>query len=237
MRNAIKLLFVLGLSTQLLSSCAEQCSIAGNSTLSSLDGQMLYLRVSHGVAPAHDLDSCEVVHGRFSFYNKVDSAITATLCMGEESLMPLVLENGTINVEVDHVGQRVTGGPLNDKLCKFLQKRDQLENQRWELDRKYIKLMHEGHPVEYINELLGPRAARLTKAAEELETKFIIDNFDNPLASGCFMWIFSRYTMPVMTDQVKRIVSVAPQHFLNDPYVHSYLMRARTHMAQEKDLP
>ncbi len=235
MRNIIKTLFVLGLLPQLFCSCAEQCSIAGNSTVGSLDGQMLYLRITQNGTLTCDLDSCEVVHGRFSFYNRVDSAIMAMLCMGEESLMPLVLENGTISVEVDHVGQRITGGPLNEKLYHFLQKRDQLENQKWELDRKYIKLMHEGHSIEDINQLLGPRSARLTKAAEDLETNFIIDNFDNPLASGCFMWIFSKYTMPVMTEQIKRIVNVAPSHFLNDPYVHNYLIRAKMHMAQESE--
>ncbi|MBS7408605.1 MAG: hypothetical protein KIG47_05815 [Prevotellamassilia sp.] len=42
-----KLLFwLLATTSVLLTACSDQCSIAGNSTVGSLDGRMLYLRVS-----------------------------------------------------------------------------------------------------------------------------------------------------------------------------------------------
>lgn len=214
----------------LFSSCAEQCNIAGSSTLGSLDGRMLYLRVSHNGIATNNVDSCEVIHGRFNFYSNVDSVMVAQVFMGNDAVMPVVIENGNLNVVLDHVGQRVSGGPLNDKLYRFLQKKERLENQQWELDRRCMRMMHEGHSPDEVQRIIGPKASKLTKQTENLETRFIIDNFDNPLATGCFMWLFGQYPVPVMTEQIETIVKVAPPHFLQDPFVCSYLYRARRNM-------
>lgn len=93
-----------------LTSCAEQCNIVGNSSIGGLDGQMLYLRVTQDGSTVTYQDSCEVIHGRFSFYSELDSTIVAQLYMGNERLMPVVLEEGNLDVRVDHVGQSVKGG-------------------------------------------------------------------------------------------------------------------------------
>lgn len=214
-----------------LTSCSKECNIAGNSTVGSLDGRMLYLRISPDGnltgQTVSNVDSCEVVHGRFSLFSNMDSVTMAVLCMGNESLMPVVLEGGNINVEVDHVGQRVSGGPLNERLYSFLQKRERIENQQWELDRKCMRMMHEGVPSDKIRETITPKATKLAQEAEELETNFIINNFDNPLGVGCFMWLFGQYPTPIMTPQIQRIVDAAPEGFLRDPFVQGYLHRVR----------
>ncbi len=219
------LVFVVGV-LGLFASCAEQCNIAGNSTLGSLDGRRLYLRVSHDGHTLSSLDSCEVIHGRFSFFCNVDTVMMAQVYMGNEGLMPVVLENGDLSVEVNHVGQRVSGGPLNDRLYKFIQKKDRLENLQWELDQKCMRMMHEGHSPEEVRRVIGPKADKLAKESEELETRFIMANYNNPLGPGCFMWLFGQYPIPVMTEQIKRIVKSAPDVFLQDPFVNSYLQRA-----------
>ena len=214
----------------LLASCSEQCNIAGSSTLGSLDGRMLYLRVGANGRLASNVDSCEVIHGRFKFFSNVDSVMVAQVYMGNDMIMPVVLENGNLSVVLDHVERRVSGGPLNDKLYKFLQKKERLENQQWELDRRCMRMMHEGHSPEEIQRIIGPKAEKLSKATEDLETRFIIDNFDNPLATGCFMWLFSQYPMPIVTSQIERIIKAAPAHFLRDPFVFNYMHRARLNM-------
>lgn len=235
LRHAITLGRGLALTPALLllpclASCSKECNIAGNSTVGSLDGRMLYLRISPDgnvtSCTASNLDSCEVVHGRFSFFSSMDSVTMAVLCMGNESLMPVVLEGGNINVEVDHVGQRVSGGPLNERLYGFLQKRERIENQQWELDRKCMRMMHEGASPEEIRKTITPKAEKLAQEAEELETNFIINNFNNPLGVGCFMWLFGQYPTPIMTPQIQRIVEAAPADFLKDPFVQRYLHRA-----------
>lgn len=222
----MKRLVYITLILATLTSCAEQCNIAGNSSVGSLDGKMLYLRVSHDGLTSSSVDSCEVIHGRFSFFSNIDSIIVAQLYMGNESLMPVVLENGDLNVEVDHVWQRVSGGPLNERLYKFMQKKNRIENMQWELDQKCMRMMHEGHSPEDIRRVIAPKATKLAKELENLEVRFIKENYENPLGPGCFMWLFSQYPLPIMTEQIERIVKDAPQRFLCDPFVNNYLRRA-----------
>ena len=211
----------------LLTACSDQCSIAGNSTVGSLDGRMLYLRVSCNGQEVMSLDSCEVTHGRFTFSSTLDSTRVAQVYIGNESLMPVVLETGELMVQVDHSGQRVSGGPLNDRLYAFLQRKERIENEQWELDRKCLEMLHSVKSPEEINSEIAPKAKKLAKKLEDLETEFIKDNYDNPLGPGCFMWLFRQYPFPVMTNQIERIVKDAPPQFLHDPYVSHYLRVAR----------
>ncbi len=219
--------FILGLLSLLLfTSCAEQYNIAGNSTVSEWDGQTIYLRIMADENTQCDLDSCEVIHGRFSFFNTIDSIVMAQIILGGVSQMPIMLEEGEISVEVDHVGRRVSGSPLNNRFYKFMQKRNDLENRQWELHQKGRRMMREGKTAEKIHNTIHKRLSKLEEETEELETEFIKENIDNPLGIGCFMWLFSQYPLPVMTDQIREIIKDAPPQFLNHPFIRSYLHRA-----------
>ncbi len=223
-RNINKLFLAL-LSALALTSCAEHCNIAGNSTVSDWDGQTVYLRHTEGGRHGCNIDSCIVEHGRFSFLSSVDSVIVVQLFMGNESQMPLVLENGELNIEIGHGGRRVSGTPLNERFYRFMQKRNQLENRQWELNMKSMRMMHEGKSPEKIYKAVGKKLEKLIRETEELETQFIIDNYDNPLGPGCFMWLFGQYPAPIMTEQIESIIDNAPHQFLNAPFVKSYLRR------------
>jgi hypothetical protein len=50
----------------------------------------------------------------------------ANLFMGDESIMPVVLEEGEITIKIDNASQSVGGTPLNDSLYKFIDKHNQL---------------------------------------------------------------------------------------------------------------
>ncbi len=223
------LLYILSLA-----SCSEQCNITGNSSVGSLDGQILYLRVRPDGITSVCMDSCEVIHGRFSFYSDVDSVVVAQLFMGDESVMPLVLENGNLSVEVDHTGQRVSGGPFNDRLYQFVQEKSRLENEQWELDQRCIRMMHEGYSPTEIHRTIGPQAKKLAQEIENLENKFIMDNYMNPLGPGVFMLLFGQYPMPVMTEQIQRIVKQAPPSFMHNPFVRNYVRQARYNQIEEE---
>ena len=100
----------------LLTGCSSQYTIDGNSSLSCLDGKRLYLRVPQMDTPrAHyqTIDSCEVVHGRFRFGGSCDGIVMAEVYMGNDVLMPVVLEGGPLLLQLDTYGQSVKGGPLN----------------------------------------------------------------------------------------------------------------------------
>lgn len=239
-----KLLPLLLITIITFASCAEQYNIAGNSNVSCLDGRMLYLRVSTGEEPPHKsmqqtvsicLDSCKVVHGRFNFEGDVDSAMMAMIYTGNQCVMPLVLENGNINIQVDNAIQRVSGGPLNDKLYSFFKKRSRLDNELWELQQLTMRMMREGYSPMDIQKKVGKKTEKLNKKTEELETQFVKDNYNNVLGPGFFRLLCSQYPFPVMTDQIRTIVDQAPSHFLNDPFVRRYVRQAniRAKMQQQ----
>ncbi len=233
-----KLLSLL-LTLPLLASCGEQYNIAGNSSVPSLDGRMLYLRATpDGLLQAtaqekssHCIDSCKVVHGRFSFIGDMDSVMMAMLFTGRECVMPVVIENGRLNVQVDNTAQRVSGGPLNDKLYKFFRQKNRLDNEMWELQQKSIRMLRCGKSPEEIDRKVGRRVRELSARSEALETNFVMENYDNVLGPGFFMMMCSQYPTPIMTEQISRIVQDAPACFMRDPFVHSYVRQARERAA------
>lgn len=239
-----RLLLILS-SLLLLTSCAEQYNIAGNSTIPCLDGRMLYLRVSSAECNGADqpvvrheavsiaLDSCKVVHGRFQFEGDVDSATMAMIYTGNQCVMPIVLENGKLSIQVDNATQRVSGGPLNDKLYAFFKKRNRLDNEMWELQQTTMRMMRDGYTPEAIQHKVGKKMKDLTRRTEMLETQFVMDNYNNVLGPGFFRLLTSQYPSPVMTEQISHIIKSAPAQFMNDPFVHAYIRQAQARMAAQ----
>ena len=207
-------------------SCAEQCNIQGNSKVASLDGKLLYINMFDAQNASVCVDSCEVIHGRFSFSPGVDSVVMVRLFTGGECIMPLVIEGGDLVVSVDHSGGRISGGVLNDRLDKFLQRRRRLDNRQWDLDQKCMRMMYEGKSPAEVKKAVGKQAEKLRREMDRLETQFIRDNYDNPLGPGMFVWLFSENPVPVMTPQIEEIVKDAPPAFLHHPEVSRYLRRA-----------
>jgi len=212
----------------LLSSCAGEYRIAGKSTVPVLDGKVLYLRTSTGnEVSAVAFDSCQVVHGRFTFYGDVDTVCMARIYMGSESIMPVVLENGELFISVDNAGQRVTGGPLNDRLYKYLNQQKCLYNEWSELQTTYIKMVREGKAPEDILEKLGPRFKKNAEKSEKLETKFIIENAGNILGPNYFAYLCEQYPSPILTEQINEILHAVPAGFLLLPFVRNYIREAQ----------
>ena len=235
-----KILLILS-SLLLFTSCAEQYNIAGNSNIACLDGRMLYLRVGTVDKGGHKsvqqtsvsicLDSCKVEHGKFSFEGDVDSARMAMLYTGNQCVMPLVLENGRLSIQVDNALQRVSGGPLNEKLYTFFKKRGRLDNELWELQQSMMRMMREGYSPAEVQRRVGKKSRQLAKRTEELETRFIMDNYNNVLGPGFFQLLCSQYPTPIITHQIQRIINAAPAHFLNDPFVNAYVRQAHARAA------
>lgn len=220
---------VITLSSLLaLTSCVGQYDIAGRSTLEDADGHMLYLRVSNNSADLAtcEIDSCEIVHGRFSFGGDVDSVVMAQLCMGNEIMMPIVLENGQLRISIDPVGQVVQGGQLNRRLYDFLKKRDRMENELWQVEQECIRMMRKGANIADVHERMVKRTHRLNAQIEEAETRFVEENYNNALGPGYFIMLCNQQIFPVMTGQLQRIADGAPPSFLDHPFIANYLHMA-----------
>ena len=220
-----KILFA-SVAVAMLASCASSYNVTGSSSVSALDGSKLYLKtIKSGALKA--IDSCEVVHGEFHFAGLLDSVRMANLFMDDESIMPVVLEDGEIVVQIGPAGPSVGGTPLNDSLYKFIDRHNQLISQMNELGHKQNQMILDGIAEDSIAAQLNAEAAQITAAEDDLVTKFIEANFDNVLGPGVFMMITSQYRYPILTPQIEYIMSKATKTFKEDPYVKDYYQTAQ----------
>ena len=198
-----------------LTACSSQYNIDGNSSLACLDGKKLYLRVPSNkgeTVKSVNLDSCVVVHGRFSFGGTIDSIALAEIYVGDQHLMPVVLEGGQLLLQVDNYAQTITGGPLNDRLSEFMSQRARYDNELWELDRTANRMIFSGMSMPAV--------------IEKLEVKFVLENANNVLGEGYFLMLTEQQPFPVMTKQLQEIVEKAPASFRKHPLIRHYLFAA-----------
>ena len=218
-----------------LISCAESYNIQGSSSISSLDGSKLYLKAFKD-RELKNIDSCDVVHGKFRFAGLLDTIRMANLFMDDESIMPIVVEKGEIEIRIDNVSQKVSGSPLNDKLYEFITLHTQLNNEMNELSHKQSQMLLDGIDEETIDRQLSVEAATIAQREDSLVTNFIVENFDNVLGPGVFMIMTSGYPYPVLTPQIEDIMSKATKNFKDDPYVKEYYQTANEIQARESGL-
>ena len=209
-----------------VASCSSSYSIKGTSDVSMLDGKMMYLK-TYCNSDMKNIDSCDVVHGQFSFNGPLDSTKMATLFMDEESLMPIVLEQGNIVVKIDNGQQKVSGTPLNDKLSKFIEKYNQLDVQMEELGHKQSRAIMNGEDENVTNARLAQEAQQIAEREDKLITTFIVDNFDNVLGPGVFFMMTAGNRYPELAPWIEDIMSKATDRFKNDPYVKDYYEKAQ----------
>ncbi|MCH4147002.1 MAG: DUF4369 domain-containing protein [Prevotella sp.] len=222
-----------------LTSCASSFNIQGTSNISTLDGQKLYLKVLKN-NEFKNLDSCDVVHGQFNFSGTVDTVRMANIFMGDESVVPLVLEGGDIVIKLDNTQQTVSGTPLNDKLFKFFNKYNQLKNQESELVHRHDQAIMNGRDMNAVNARLNAEADRLSQQEDQLITNFVTDNFDNALGPGVFFLVTIGNEYPMPDAWIEDIMSKATDKFKNDPYVKDYYEKAQENqqiMTGMKDAP
>lgn len=218
----------VGIAT--LCGCASQYNIDGNSSIAGIDGQKMYLRMLNpdGSTQTVSLDSCEVVHGTFYFGGAVDSVAMVEVYMGNNPMMPVVLENGSMFIQMDNAAQSVSGGPLNERLNQFLVKHGRYENELWDLNRRARNmLLYEGKTIDQIIASIDPIKNTLVEQMKALEVQFIKDNYDNVLGPGYFVRMCSNAIgMPAVNDEIMDILVHAPEQFLQHPGVKNYLFMA-----------
>lgn len=209
-----------------MTSCVKSYSIDGSSDISGLDSRMMYLKTVKN-NELKDLDSTEVVHGKFGFTGTTDSVRMAYLVVSEAYTLPLVLEDGDINVRINKARTEWGGTPLNDRLYRFMKSLDSLNLQLQDLEHEYNIAFMDG---EDMNEVI-PRLSRanqlINMSIDTLVTQSIADNFDNILGPGLFMIVTQQQRYPEMSPWVVEIMSKATDAFKNDPYVREYLDNAK----------
>ena len=214
----------------MLVSCTTEYNISGDSSVSTLDGKMFYLKALTNNEVMLKLDSCEVVHGKFNFMGMMDSVCMGELYMDNECVMPIVIENGDLSIRINNMEQRVSGGSLNNKLYRFLGAKSRLESEILELSDKEASLILSVNDPLKVHERLKPQTDKLYNKIEKLETEFIVSNYDNILGTTYFMMLCNRYPYPVMTTQIKQILKRTSSKFRKVPFVREYIQTAESNM-------
>ena len=213
----------------LFASCSRKYKVEGVSSVTSLDGKMLYLKtLRDGQWIA--IDSAEVVHGLFSTSGPSDSVMMVTLYMNDEAIMPLVLENGKIEVSISNSQLTAKGTALNNALYEFIEKRNSLELKIEELEKKEARLVLDGAALDDIHEQLTQEGESLVKEMNDYIKEFISTNYENVLGPSVFMMMCSTLPYPIMTPQIEDIIRTAPQTFKSSPLVREFLDKAKENM-------
>lgn len=217
------------LALLLCASCSRGYRIEGQSSVTSLDGKMLYLKsLQDGDWVA--VDSAEVIHGLFKMKGSADSVRMVTLYMGDEGLMPIILEDGRITVNITNVQMKAEGTPLNDKLYEFIDKRNALELAIEEVDRKEARMVLDGVALDDIHDQLQQESDSLVGAMNDYLKLFITDNYENVLGPSVFMMMCSTLPYPVMTPNIEAILKDAPASFKDNVLVKDYVSKAKENM-------
>lgn len=209
-----------------LVSCRSQYMVKGTSNVDELEGKVLTLKV-YVDGEMKDIDSTRVVHGRFSFGGGMDSTMLANVFLGDLSVMPIVLEDGVVNLNIDETKQTATGTPLNDTLSGFIQRKTQLDAQMAELPRLEARMIMDGADDDERKFELGRKLSHLEAENDQLITHFIRANYNNVLGPGIFMILTSSLPYPILTPQIEQIITNAPSYFLGHPYVRKYIEEAK----------
>ena len=222
--------FTLTLLLLVFTSCSRKYKVEGTSSITSLDGKMLYLKVLDGNGEWTPVDSAEVIHGLFKMSGSADSARMVTLYMDDESIMPLVLENGKVTVTISPAEITAKGTPLNDLLYNFIDKRSDMETQIAELERKESRLILEGADADEVHAELLAEGEKLAKEMNDYVKQFIIDNNSNVLGPTVFLMVCSAMPYPMMTPRIEEVMRTAPTSFKAHPLVREFLDKAKENM-------
>lgn len=224
--NKIVSLLLLFLS---LASCADKYTIEGTSSVNGLDGKMLYLKqLEEGKWVK--IDSAEVIHGAFSMKGQVDSVMMVSLYMGDESIMPIVLEDGDIHVTLSNTDLKAQGTPLNAALYEFIDRKNSLEESIADLEQRETRLVLDGADFEKVHARTLVEGDSLVNEMNRYVKTFISSNYENVLGPSIFLMLCSSMPYPVMTPQIDDIIKDAPYSFKNHAYVREYLSKARENM-------
>jgi signal-transduction protein with cAMP-binding, CBS, and nucleotidyltransferase domain len=194
---------------------------------------MLFVKVPRGNEMVK-VDSAEVIHGVFRMQGETDSAFIASLFMDEQSIMPIVVEEGNIQIQIDNARIIATGTPLNEILYDFVGQKNSLDDRAYEVERLESRLIMDGKPMEEVETEITQEREKLAQELDELVKTFIQANYENVLGPGIFIMMCNGFPYPILTPMIEEIVDAAPEYFKNHNLVKEYMEAARENMERLK---
>lgn len=214
----------------ILISCGKQYKIEGSSSIDRSDGKMLFVKTLGQDGEWAVVDSAEIIHGMFAMKGKIDTVSFASLFLNEDNIMPLVLENGNIKVNISYDDIKAGGTPMNNALYEFIGKKNDFDLKIEELERKEARMMMDGVGLKEIYEEINREGEALVKLSADYVKKFIADNYETILGPNVFVILCSGLPYPVMTPQIEDILKDAPYTFKSHRLVKEFTNKAKDNM-------
>ena len=216
----VRIIIVALISWLALASCGSEYQVEGSSSVSRLDGKMLFMKVSNG-KELIKVDSAEVVHGLFRMEGKMDSIVIASLYMDDQNIMPLVIEKGKIQIKIDNTLLEASGTPLNNKLYDFIARKNALEDRAYEVERMESRMIMDGKPFSEVEQEIARERVNLSNEYDKLVKDFVQENYENVLGPAIFQMMSNGYASPRVTPLMEQILKEAPESFKNHAMVRS----------------
>lgn len=221
----MKNIYLVLLAAIVATSCTKY-NISGSSDLQDVDGRMLFLKSFAGDKLVN-IDSCDVVHGKFKFSGPLDSVRVVMLCMNDAAVIPVVLEDGNIEITVNSQKQECRGTALNDTLTNFNNRYRQIMVQLQDLSHQQSQSIMNGDDMDEVNQRLATMEQKLMVEEDKLISSFIAENFDNCLGPYVFQLATENYEFPVLAPWIEALMSKATDTFKKNAYVAEYMEMAK----------
>lgn len=223
MKRIIKRILLGVLAVLSLSSCSDKYSVSGTALQSIYGANMAFLKSTED---SQTVDSCEIIHGKFNMSGLLDSVRCVQLVLGNMTV-PVVLEQGDIQVKFVDSSLQVGGTPLNDRFYSFLVSRDSLTMLLNELPSKESKMILNGVPEDEIYKALGEEEADLRSQLMAKDSEFINANIDNVLGVTWFLNLCAqesmRFGFPTTNPVLDEIYGKAPDEFRNNKDIVEFM--------------
>lgn len=219
----MKLAFNLVCTLTLLLSavaCRHSYTIDGSIDLYGFEDEKLYL-VVHEHGEFIVVDSCCVKHGHFQMTGHADSTMFSVLSHGYESLMPLMLENGHINVSISPSAMMADGTRLNNQLYDFLGRKNEIDNRFEDI----IQRSQQMGAFLMDGDCYDDSLRCVVEEAEDCICEFIHRHYDDPLGVSVFLMMCNGSSFDEPTPLISRVIEDAPKKFLTNYKVKGYLER------------
>ena len=96
----------------------------------------------------------------------------------------------------------------------------------YELERMEAALILEGHTAESAAVQMEDEFASVGDSLDKYVEDFIKEHYTTVLGPCVFQLLCSAMPYPLMTKQVERLLNDAPESFLSDPYIESFIFAA-----------
>lgn len=201
-------------------ACSERYCIKGT-TDGFYNGEQAYIKVDSG-GLWYVIDSCDILHGCFEMSGEVESPFLTSLFIGDEAIMPVIIECGDIEVELSMRDANVSGTHLNNQLARFIEEKEEYEQLIMDIERYETSLILNGKTAESAAAIVRDSLTAVGDSLNDFIEENIRKHYNTVLGPCLFQLLCSAMPYPFMTQQVERILDDAPQNFKNNHFVKRF---------------